>query len=74
MNVDYKKFKETIGERFLIAIEIEDLIRQITYDINDIRNVDSLKESMFIEGLDISSELELQVKLLLDSYKECFNV
>lgn len=69
--VDYNLFRDTISERSILASDLEELVGELSYDINPIGHYDNLKESMFTHGLEQIETIENKLKEIKQSYINC---
>lgn len=69
--VDYDLFRNTISERSTLVADLEDLVGELSYDINPIGHYDNLKESMFTLGLEAIETMENKLKEIKQSYINC---
>ena len=69
--IDYILFRNTISERSNLVNDLEELVGELSYDINPIGHYDNLKESMFNNGLNQIETIELKLKEIKQSYINC---
>ena len=69
--VDYNLFRDTISKRSILVADLEDLVGELSYDINPIGHYDNLKEAMFESGLSSIETIENKLKEIKQSYINC---
>lgn len=70
-NVDYDLFKKTIENRITIINSLIEEVGYLSYDINPIGLFDSLKETMFKNGLESIENIQSKLNEIKQSYINC---